>query len=171
MVDPSVADAVVKSAVSAVGDDPFTTGIKWFAAVVVVAVVAFAPLMSYVRKWREDSASNARDSAAAALYAQLKEQLRQNGDDIRELVKEKNHWFEMATKLSARVDQLEKTEERLEAKERENRQLLAELQVLTERIHQLELKLASGSGHCDGCIHGTKTLRIQQPGRPNGQVV
>lgn len=156
---------------SAVSDDPFTTGIKWLAVVVVVALAAFAPLMSYVRKWREDSASNARDSAAAALYAQLKEQLRQNGDDIRELVKEKNHWFEMATKLSARVDQLEKTEERLEAKERENRQLLAELQVLTERIHQLELKLASGSGHCDGCVHGTKTLRIQQPGKPNGQAV
>lgn len=168
MVDPSVAEAVIKSAAS---DDPFTAGIKWLAVLVVVALAAFAPLMSYVRKWREDSASNARDSAAAALYAQLKEQLRQNGDDIRELVKEKNHWFEMATKLSARVDQLEKTEARLQAKELENRQLLDELQVLTERIHQLELKLASGSGHCDGCIYGTKKLGVQFHGRPNGQDV
>lgn len=159
MIDPSVADAIIKSA----GEDPMISGFKWFGVVVVVVLAAAAPLMSYVRKWREDSAANARDGAAAALYSQLKEQLRQNSEDIRELVREKNHWFETATRLASRVEKLEAAEKALHEKELENQRLTSEMSKLTERIHQLELRLAKSDGHCEGCIYGTKVLKVNGP--------
>lgn len=84
-----------------VGNDPFLLALKWIAVLVVIIMAGAAPVMMYLRRFKSDAVANTRDDAAITLYEQLQAQIKQNSEDIKTLVSEKNKWFEEATRLKS----------------------------------------------------------------------
>lgn len=82
-----------------VGNDPFLLAFKWIAILVLMIMAGAAPVMMYLRKFKSDAVANTKDDAAITLYEQLQAQIKQNSEDIKTLVAEKNKWFEEATRL------------------------------------------------------------------------
>ena len=162
------------------GGDPVLETLKWIAVFVVIVMIGAAPVMSYLRKFKADSAASAKDDASVTLYNQLQEQIRRLSDDVTLLVSEKNKWFEEATSLRIRAAEQERRiealveseninrrlRERLDEKDRviasrdaENRQLMLEMLSLKDRLHSLELRLAQDEEKfCEKCIHGQKQV-------------
>lgn len=158
-----------------VSDDPLINGLKWIGVAVALVLAAAAPIMAYIRKFKEDAAANSKDDAAITLYNQLQEQIRQNAEDIRKLSEDRDKWQRQATelqldygRLQQRMLALEEAEatiktlrERLEEKEgiisardAENRQLIIEIMGLKDRIHSLEIRLTQDEEKfCDGCVN------------------
>ena len=129
---------------------------------IVIVLFSAAPVMAWVRKVKSESSASAKDDASITLYEQLQKQIKQNGDDIRELISEKNRYFEEALTLRQKVaeyaarqkdfDQsltlIQKLRDRLDEKDAiiverdaENRRLLMDMSGLKDRIHSLEMRL------------------------------
>ena len=152
------------------GGDPFLVGVKWFGLVVAALLVGAAPVMLYLRKYHVDHVANSRDAATAEVYETLRQQIRDHGEQLHRASEEWARQQVETAALRARVveleaneamlqrlkKQLEETEAvnaRLKAKlDRkdvsidqlgiENRQLVAEVFKLKDRVHELELRLA-----------------------------
>lgn len=158
MAIETAAAAAVEAAVT--GQVPGAVG--WLGAVVVGLLAVAKPLMHYVRAYNQDKAANAQSGAdaalsgaASAMYTQLQQQIAQNAEDIRALVREKNEWFQKAMELTARVAKVEEYERtiqsmkaRLEEKDlllaerdAERVALMREIIALKDRLHELELRV------------------------------
>lgn len=87
-----------------VGNDPVLLFVKWVVVVFILLSAGGIPALTYYRKWKQLSAENAKDSATTTLYDNMAERIRQNTDDIKDLVREKNRWFEEATRLKAEAE-------------------------------------------------------------------
>ena len=154
MPDASALQAAQQALAS--GGDPILEGVKWLGVLVVGMMVAAMPVMAYIRKWNVDRAANSKDAASAELYAQLQQQITENANALRVMAAEKNAYFEKCTQLQLKVERneeykatIESMKERLDDKDRllaerdtENRRLMQQVLELTERVHQLELRLA-----------------------------
>lgn len=144
------------------GGDPVIGALKWLAIMVVVVLVAAAPLMSYLRKFNSDRAANAKDSAESALYKQLAEQvggLQTALNDVYEKYRKLQEEHVNAVARLSKVEEYEKSissmksrldekDARLLAKDQEimrereyNRQLTLEIISLKDRISELEKRL------------------------------
>ena len=109
------------------------------------------------------TASEAKAGAEARVYEYLQEQITQLSHDVRELVGEKNKWFEEAMALRARVEKLEGYEQlvevlssKLDAKDDKLLEKDARIEdlikqvfdrdtmihELRERLHSVEIRLA-----------------------------
>lgn len=159
--------------------DPFLIFLKWLVLVIIVILIGAAPVMSYIRKFRSDTAENAKDKAEVTLYEHLQEQLKQNSLDIKDFIAEKNRWFMEASELSARVKEqerriaelvsvedmnkqmrirLEEKDTIISNRDSENRRLTNEIFALKERLHLLELRLTKDEvSFCAGCTRLSKS--------------
>lgn len=152
------------------GGDPILLGAKWFGLVVAALLVGAAPVMLYLRKYHVDHLANARDEATAEVYETLRQQIRYHGDQIHRLNEERAVLQAESLNLRARILELESKEqqlqrlkaqldesdalnvrlkEKLDSKDEvmeklagENRQLIAEILSLKDRVHELELRLS-----------------------------
>lgn len=152
------------------GGDPFIQLAKWFGLVVAALLVGAAPIMLYLRKYHVDHVSNSRDAATAEVYETLRQQIRDHGDQIHRLSEERAVLQAETLSLRSRVVELEAKEgqmqrlkqqldetaannvrlkskldrkdDLLEKLAEENRQLIAEILALKDRVHELELRLA-----------------------------
>ena len=164
------------------GGDPFLVGVKWFGLVVAALLVGAAPVMLYLRKYHVDHVANSRDAATAEVYETLRQQIRDHGDQIHRLNEERARQECDTSALRARIVELEVTEglfqrvkaqleetevinqrlkDKLDRKDSnieklsdENRQLLAEILHLKERVHELEMRLSK-----DEAVWGTSCDR------------
>lgn len=138
--------------IAAANGDSVIDTLKWIGGFGMTLLVIALPIMNYVRKYSMDKAANSKDEAASTLYEQLQRRLQDNEKDIRELIKEKNKYFEECATLRYKVEKLteyentiESMKKRLDAKDTllaeaniENRKLLREIIDLKERISDLE---------------------------------
>jgi len=173
-----VTDAL-PAAIYAIPDhgDPFIGAAKWFGLVVAALLVGAAPIMLYLRKYHVDRVANTRDAAQAEVYETLRQQIRDHGEQIHRLSEERVILQSESMALRARVAELEANEalvrrlksqldetdkinqrlkEKLDAKDKlseqlanENRQLVAEILSLKDRVHELELRLAGDENLMD----------------------
>lgn len=146
------------------GGDPILDAVKWLAVLIVLVLLSAAPFMAWMRKMKKDSSDSAKDDASITLYEQLQAQIKQNGDDIRELMVEKNRYFEEALTLRQKVaeyvarqkdfDQalllIEKLRTKLDEKdakillrETENLKIINDMAEIKDQIHRIEFRLAS----------------------------
>ena len=160
------------AAIQAIPDhgDPYIAAAKWFGLVVAALLVGAKPIMLYLRKYHVDRVANSRDSAQAEVYETLRQQIRDHGEQIHRLSEERGALQAESMALRARVAELEANEhlvrrlkaqldesdklnqrlkEKLDQKDKlseqlanENRQLVAEILSLKDRVHELELRLA-----------------------------
>jgi len=114
-----------------VENDPVLSTLKWIAVAFGIILAAAAPIMAYLRKYKQHILASHVDEAGIALYEQLKEQIRKNSEDIERLVQEKNKWFEEATKLRYEVEYMRRRLELLEEAEKT-------IQVMTEKLEEAE---------------------------------
>ncbi len=173
---------VLPAAIEAIPDDgdPFIVGVKWFGLVVAALLVGAAPVMLYLRKYHVDHVANSRDAATAEVYETLRQQIRDHGDQIHRLSEERTRQETETSALRTRLVELEASElmlqrvkaqleetdalnrrlkDKLDRKDAnieklsdENRQLLAEILHLKDRVHELELRLAKDDASwCLGC--------------------
>jgi septal ring factor EnvC (AmiA/AmiB activator) len=145
-------------------------GAKWFGLIVAALLVGAAPVMLYLRKYHVDHLANSRDEATAEVYETLRQQIRYHGDQIHRLNEERAVLQAESLNLRARILELESKEqqlqrlkaqldesdalnvrlkEKLDCKDEvmeklagENRQLIAEILSLKDRVHELELRLS-----------------------------
>lgn len=194
---------VLPGAIEAIpdGGDPFIQLAKWFGLVVAALLVGAAPIMLYLRKYHMDHLANCRDAATAEVYETLRQQIRDHGEQIHLLTEERVVLQAETLALRARVvelealeaqmrrlkaqlddtetlnaklkDKLDRKDELLERLAEENRQLIAEILSLKDRVHELELRLAQdeclfrrGGGADPGRTDGSPAPGQPRPPRP-----
>lgn len=149
-LDPNLVSKIAQS------NDPLINGLTFTLAVVIIMIAISKPIMGLVREWKASSAENSKSTAESALFDQLQLQIKNLGETVDSLVKEKNLYFERSLKLELEIERLQQIEEnfssmknRLEEKDKiiesrdtEIRSLTGRILDMSDRIHALELKLA-----------------------------
>lgn len=158
---PTQASQIVAQA--AMSPDPWTKTITFIIGGVLLMLTMVKPVLSLLRQWKSDKASNAVDDANISTFERQTVQIDRLMEKVDKLEKERALLFEETIDLKARVKRLEGVESNLHQlkdivtekdsiitdlraaiKERDGKimDLMEELNKTNNRVHELELRLA-----------------------------